>query len=144
VKKRITFSTNIPRALTSSRSRAGSTQTHPRVPLCFYVTYLIRDTTATGFCCLQCGVQFPGFCRLVAYLCRVVSLSCVWTARSLSTGRPVAFDWARVVNPLPLIIYTILGGVKVLVRLSLPTGPWRVRRLVVWLRLLLLVNLNSD
>ena len=65
-------------------------------------------------------------------------------ARVHSPGRLGAFSWARVVNPLPLIIYTILGGVKVLVRLSLPTGPWRARRLVVWLRLSLLVNLNSD
>ena len=45
-----------------------------RVLCLIYVIYLTRDSTAQRVCSPGAGFNPPEFCRLVAYLCRVVSL----------------------------------------------------------------------
>ena len=46
----------------------------PSRVLCFYSIYLTRDSTAQRVCSPGAGFNPLEFCRLLAYLCRVVSL----------------------------------------------------------------------
>jgi len=46
----------------------------PSRVLWFYTVYHTRDSTAQRVCSPGAGFIFRNFCRLVAYLCRVVSL----------------------------------------------------------------------